>query len=330
MFFNFKFRTFALAVVLFVLASISVFAQTQPEITQLVVELWPEYDRPDVLVIYRVELSDETPLPAQVTFNFPSYIDDLFAIAYLQDGSLLSVPPADISLQNTGDTLQLSFPAKSHELHFEYYDPQILTRQDNARLLDYNFVADYNITDAEFRVLEPNDSEDFTLSPQATNTYTGMNGQNFQVVEPGSLSPGDTFGLTAGYVRNVTSPLVTPQPPQAQQPVPAPVQVITEDSPVVEIPSTSSALGYVLIGGGVLLLIGVAGYWWLSSKPKKVDVRHQTPVSKPAHQKAQVAAPPVQKPTAAEETSGGYCYQCGTALRADAGFCHVCGAKRRT
>ena len=326
MFFAFKFRTVALAVALFFLVTVTGFAQTSADVTKLVVELWPEYDRPEVLVIHRVELNEEIPLPAQVSFNFPGYIDDLHAVAYKEDGNLLSVAPADITLQNNGDVLQLSFPAISHELHFEYYDPQILTVRNDARLLEYGYMADYAIADADFRVQEPNDSEEFNLSPRATNTHTGMNGQFFQIIETGEMSPGDAFGLTASYMRSAAGPAVAPQ----QQPAPPPVQVITEDSPAVEIPSTSSALGYILIGGGVLLLIGVGGYWLYTSRSKKTETRRPPATSKPARRKKpQATPPPVQKSAPEEEPSGGYCYQCGTALRADASFCHVCGARRR-
>jgi len=326
--FTFKYYTITLSVLLFFLFVFTGFAQAPPEVTKLVVELWPEYDRPDVLVIYRVELSEDTPLPAPVTFNFPGYVDDLHAVAYKQDGKLLSVAPEDIDLQRSGDTLQLSFPSVSRELHFEYYDPQILNTQDKSRLLDYNFVADYNIADADFSVQEPSDSEDFTLNPQATNTFTGINGQLFQTVETADMSPGDIFGLTASYMRNADAPLVTPQPPQSQQP--APIQVITEDSSNIEIPSTSSALGYILIGGGILLLVGGAGYWWYSNKSSKTETQQGPPMAaKPAHRNKPPATSPVQKSSPAEDASAGYCYQCGTALRADADFCHVCGAERR-
>lgn len=329
MFFSFKYRIFAFSGALFFLFAFTGFAQTPVEITKLVVELWPEYDRPDVLVIHRVELNEDMPLPAQVTFNFPGYVDDLHAVAYQKDGKLLSVAPADINLQNNGDTLQLSFSAISHELHFEYYDPQILTIQANARQLDYSFTADYNIANADFRVQEPNDSEEFSLNPEATNTYTGMNGQFFQIIETGNLSPGDVFGLTASYLRSSAAPLVTPQALPAQQPAPAPVQVITGEPAAIEIPSTSSALGYILIWGGALLLIGGVGYWWYSSKSAKADTQRQPPDSKPVRRKKAPAPPPPKESSPTEEALAGYCYQCGTALRADAGFCHICGAERR-
>jgi len=34
---------------------------------QVMIEIWPEYDRPDVLVIYRIQLADNVSLPVQVS-----------------------------------------------------------------------------------------------------------------------------------------------------------------------------------------------------------------------------------------------------------------------
>ena len=62
-----------------------------PELEQLTVELWPEYDRSDVLVIYRAELSPQTALPAQLAFRLPGYIDGLHAVAVEHNGALFAV-----------------------------------------------------------------------------------------------------------------------------------------------------------------------------------------------------------------------------------------------
>ena len=318
MFSNFKLQTITLSVAIFFLFGRAGFAQTPSEITQLSIELWPEYDRPEVLVIYQVELSEDIPLPASVTFNLPGYIGDMHAVAYSEGDSLLSVPQTEINLKRNGNTVQLSFPSPSREIHLEYYDSQILTTQNNDRLLTYNFAADHNIATANFRVQEPADAEDFSLNPPATRTDTGDNGQKLQIVETASMLPGDTFALTATYLRNTTAPVVPP-----------PVQVITQEPAAFEIPSVSSAVGYILIGGGVLLLVGAAGYWWYPSKAKKAAVYDQPAASQPAPLKPVQVAPLPQNSSPEGEASTGYCYQCGTALRADSAFCHVCGAERR-
>src|SRR3990172_8860380 len=50
-------------------------AQAAPSIELLEIVLWPEYDRPAVLVIYRVTLSPDTAFPTQLTPPIPRKSD---------------------------------------------------------------------------------------------------------------------------------------------------------------------------------------------------------------------------------------------------------------
>ncbi|MEK6220761.1 MAG: hypothetical protein N2D54_00755, partial [Chloroflexota bacterium] len=60
-----------------------VFAQAQPSFSSVVVQLWPEYDRQEVLVIYSITLADDTQLPAQITVNIPIAAVVPTAVAFL-------------------------------------------------------------------------------------------------------------------------------------------------------------------------------------------------------------------------------------------------------
>ena len=44
-------------------------AQEVPTIETLHVDLWPEYDKPDMLVIYRLELSSDVSPPIKLNFH---------------------------------------------------------------------------------------------------------------------------------------------------------------------------------------------------------------------------------------------------------------------
>ena len=59
------------------LPTIALAQTTSPAFSEFVVELWPEYDQPTVLVIYRANLSDDVPLPATVTFRLPEHVEDV-------------------------------------------------------------------------------------------------------------------------------------------------------------------------------------------------------------------------------------------------------------
>ena len=143
-------------IITYLLSPIGADAQsTPPKLKTLTVSLWPEYDRPDVLVIHRVELSADTPLPTELTFRLPGYIETMHAVAIEENGSLISVDPGAIELTPQGDELLFTFPTRSPTVHFEYYDPVILTKQNESRTLKYNFLASYPVETATFEVQQP-------------------------------------------------------------------------------------------------------------------------------------------------------------------------------
>ena len=46
-------------------------AQESTSLESLAIDLWPEYDRPSMLVIYKAVLSPEVTLPTEITFRIP-------------------------------------------------------------------------------------------------------------------------------------------------------------------------------------------------------------------------------------------------------------------
>jgi hypothetical protein len=293
-----------------------------PAITfqNLLVEIWPEYDRPEVLVIYRGELSPTTPLPAKLTFRLPGYLEAMHAVAVERDGVLVDVNPEVIELRHEGEDLLLTFSTDSAKIQFEYYDPVILKKQNRNRQLAFQFVVPYNIEAIIFEVQEPLQAEDFSLSPEAGNTFIGQDGLTYHTIQLADLTPPDTFELSATYQRDTTGLSIQQLTDRSGDPA--------QDISVVTETPTSGNLnqGYVLIGGGVLLLLAVGGYWWWTSikpaEPGPSRRRATRPKSRrKGRQKEGNKAPTV--------ASGGFCYRCGTALRDDANFCHNCGAERR-
>ncbi len=320
--------------------------QAQSEATQLanlMVELWPEYDRPEVLVIYQAELSPSTPLPAQLSFRLPGYIKTMHAVAIEQNGKLIDVNPDTIELRHQGDDLILSFPSPSARIQFEYYDPVILNRQDQTRQLAYEFLAPYNIEMTSFEVQEPFQAEDFLLTPAASDTFIGNNGLKYNLVKVAGLASGEIFAISATYKRSTT----TVSAEALKDAAPAVEVVVDSEAPAG---ATNQTWGYVLLSLGLVLLLGVGAYWWWSERLKKEAASKKAarrPASpgvsrRPGQRRKQAIAsksqtrqkaPPSAKkpagpPTAAPQTAD-FCYNCGVALRGDANFCHSCGAERR-
>ncbi len=78
MFYKLKLFAYPLVLGLLILSTLLVipslvFAQDGMELSGLEIDLWPEYDRPAVLVIYRVSLPTGTTLPADLDPAYPCF-----------------------------------------------------------------------------------------------------------------------------------------------------------------------------------------------------------------------------------------------------------------
>lgn len=317
-------------------------AQGEPGFASILVELWPEYDRPEVLVIYRAELSSDTALPARLTFQLPGHIESMHAVAVEQNGSLVDVNPDTIEMQREGDILLLSFPSPSPKIQLEYYDPAILTKNGQNRQLDYTFQAPYDSEQLAFEVQEPFQSQEFALTPPPDNTFTGGDGLKYNTINITGVSAGDTFALTATY-RRATDALSADNLAGNLAEAPSGLSAGSAGQPIDLDASggrtffnSNFTLGYVLIGIGAGLLVATAGYWWWTTRaraesgpPRRRQPRRSRPRKTPPKQPGPEPAAPSGPPPVKAEATGGFCYRCGTPLRADANFCHHCGAERR-
>lgn len=323
-FYNLKRLYFPFIILLFLLISGSAQAQSgAPTLSNLLVELWPEYDRPEVLVIYRIELAGAVALPTTLTFRLPGYVESTHAVAYEQNGELFAVLPEEVELRQEGDVSILTFPAQSRRVQFEYYDPEILTRENQNRRLAFNIVAPYEVENFTLDVQVPLQAENFSLTPEATDSFTSNDGFTFYEIENTGVAAGDAFELTATYSRSTDELSVAALELPSEHAADVFVAPAAEAGP-------NTNLAYGLIGLGLLLLLISGGsYWWTQRARSQPAAPHATP-RRPAQPRRRGKAgkqPEKARPTA--PAAAGFCYRCGTPLRPEAKFCHVCGAERR-
>jgi hypothetical protein len=252
----------------------------------------------------------------------------MHAVAIEENGSLISVDPSAIELTPQGDELLLTFPTRSPTVHFEYYDSMILNKQNNNRTLNFNFSAPYTIETATFEVQQPQQAQDFSLTPTAVDTRVDGNGLQYNLIHVPNLAPNQSFQVVATYQRSTDQ--LSSLPSEGQ----------TANQPAIDIsiPQSSSQnnpnLGYILIGTGIVLLAGAGGYVWFRNRnPAEATPtqRKRRPIrakrQRSARTQTKAKRPPVSRSSASAALA--FCYRCGTALGADANFCHKCGAERR-
>lgn len=303
-------RRFCFALMILLLACTpltQVFAQGGVKLSSIEVDLWPEYDRPSVLVIYRITLPSTTTLPVDLSFRIPAAAGEPSAVAVRQttaegEAGLFTIPH---ERQVVGDWGVINLTATLPELQLEYYDPG-LVKQGDARQYEYHWPGDYAVDSLKVQVQQPLGASDMSISPASGQGVTGGDGLVYYNKEVGALSAAQTFSLTINYKKSsddLTAANLQVQPS-------APVSVTPERSNLLVIlPWALGGLGVALIVGGVL--------WYLQSGKGREEERLRR-----RHRPG-----PVKEP----ESAGGYvyCHQCGKRAGPGDRFCRACGAKLR-
>ena len=104
-------------IVLVILITLFIFApaikaQESPSLETLVIDLWPEYDQPSMLVIYKAELSPEVNLPAEITFRIPVEAGAPAVVAVGPDARSVADVVYDTQVMGSGWMYPLSPPLR--------------------------------------------------------------------------------------------------------------------------------------------------------------------------------------------------------------------------
>lgn len=301
-------------------------AQSPTRLASLDIALWPEYDRPEVLVIFRGQIADAVTLPAQLSFSLPATVRALHAVAFLDEagGTLVDIP--DYAFAPNADGNALSFSTPGRQFQFEYYDTDALNISGDTRTLSFSFAPSADIANLTLEVQQPSAAQAFTSDPPPSTTQVGQNGLTYALYEIGAASAGGSYSLQASYTRSTDQLSV-----EAVGGVSLPSA--PEQTPVeVGGGGLKDNLGLILIGLGVLLLTGSLVYWFWSQRAVVVPEpgARQSPARRARAARPKPAGTP--QPHAARATGeplAAYCHRCGTKFRGDARYCHACGAERR-
>lgn len=300
-------------------------AQPPTPLEALTIALWPEFDHPEVLVIYQGQVADEVPLPATLNFILPADVEAPSAVAYLDEaqGRLLNIEDYEFT-EGTGGKV-LSFATPSRQFQFEYYGDGMLSRDGDTRELSFSFTPGTEVASLSFELQQPTAAGDFTSDPQPTTTQSRGDGLTYALYDLGLVPTGETRALQASYTRATDELSVNTL---ASVNVPSP-----SEQPPVEVGGggLQDYLGPILIGVGILLLTASLLYWFWSQRsvvvPEPASRGSSTQSRRPRKRK-----PGVSKSTpspAEDEKLAAYCHRCGTKFREDGLFCHACGAERR-
>jgi uncharacterized integral membrane protein len=283
-----------------------VHGQDQPTLSTLQVDLWPEYDRHSILVIYRIVLSPETSLPVDLSFRIPATAGDPNAVAARQmDGSLFNVT---FDRQVDGDWAHINFIATTLENQLEYYDVE-LGKQGDQRSFDYLWPGDYAVDTMTVQVQQPFDAREMTISPSLGSGVIGNDGLTYYTAEVGSLPVNQALEISAEYTKPTNTLSAENLDVQPSAPIP---ETTTGSTRLVQF------LPWILAILGAALIVGSIIWYWRTGKR----------VSAPRRRARTRRTRSEPKPESSED--GAYCHQCGNRALAGDRFCRSCGARMRT
>jgi len=278
-------------------------AQGEVRFSSAEVDLWPEFDRPAVLVIERLMLAPDTALPVELAVRVPAQAT-VNAVARLEvGGTLVNI---DYERQIQGDWAVISLSATSRDVQIEYYDA--LTKQGAARHYVYQWAGDYaaDLFTVQFQM--PAGASGLQTTPALPNSSVGADGLTYYTAEFGALTAGQTFTLEVIYQKatdTLSAPSLSVQP--AENPGTASGRVTLAKY----VPWVLGGLGTVLLLVG--LMVGLF-YWhgrWRDSGGASRQ-RHAARREKPGELAAVI-----------------YCHQCGRRAQPGDLFCRACGTRLR-
>ncbi|MEJ2286135.1 MAG: zinc ribbon domain-containing protein [Desulfobacterales bacterium] len=264
-------------------------------IDTLDIELWPDYDRPSVLVLLTGTLPVDTRLPASVTLPIPQGAQ-INAVARIdsQDNSM-----KDDIFSSADPPGKLTFVTPDLRFRVEYYLPY--TVDDNRREFDYTWLADIRVNNLHLRVQRPISASDLSIEPATANVARSEDGFDYHTFPPRTVAAGQPFSLHVEYlsnsaqlsVANLLPPDTGKQPPSA-----------------TATPRNDDGINWALVAvvAGGLLIFG-AVIWQVAAR-------------RAADSSRKPVASGVKTPSRAK-----FCRECGEPLDKDDRYCGGCGLK---
>lgn len=286
-------------------------AASQMTIAQLKVDIWPEFDRPNVLVIYHITLSSDISLPATMTLHIPGQTGGPSNLAMKDaDGLLYNLDYKNPVLEN--GLLAITFTTPTPDIQLEYYDPA-LKRQGNTRSFEYRWPGDYTVQSFTVVVQQPTNATNMQFQPNMGVPSKAADGFNYFTKVVGAVDVSSPVFIRMTYDKPDDSLSSTSQPVQ-------PVQPVT--------PKTSGRISFIdalpwAIGtlGGVVMGAGLLWYWQSGKRRKEPGYYH--------HARHNTTQSPRQAGTAASSRTVVYCHQCGRMANPGDVFCRACGSRLR-
>jgi hypothetical protein len=262
------------------------------------IEIWPEYDRPDALVIMRLTLAEDVNLPVDLAIRIPVE-SEINAVA-IQDasGTLITT---DYTPRNEGEWTIISITTESPQVQIEYYDP--LLKQGSTRTYEYIWSGVYAVDSFLFKL--PIDATGLQSEPALALIGVGEDGLSYYGLDRGVIPAGYDFFLHLSYEKTTERLSTTGQPVEPVEDLGSGIANLNLNQ---YIPWGIGGLGFILIIVGIVYFVS---HRRAGSSGKVKRKRHST------------------TGTGSGGDGATYCHECGRRAQPSDRFCRACGTRLR-
>lgn len=274
--------------------------QTVDRLEQLVVDIWPDFDQPEALVLLTGRLPAGAALPVELAIPVPEGAT-LHAVAVISsDNQMFEIP-------YTYENGQVLFSAPEQRFRVEYYLPY--DAEGLARSFTFSYQSPLAIDDVNVSIQQPAAATSMTINPPAEVVGQATDGLTYHDFVS-SLAANQSFSLEISY--EMSSERLTASATAA---APAPAAGLAEEE------AAGLTMNWPLfLGGAGLLFITLALIWHFWGNRAAAG-----PPPKPAVRRAAPSA----KGSSRETDRARFCHNCGAQTSADDRFCRECGTELR-
>lgn len=181
-------------------------AQSEARLESLKISLWPEYDRPGVLVLYEARLSLETALPAVIRLPLPDMVEAPHAVAaWYPDGQLDDSVEWHVVQEGAQAFLDIETPTTG--VWVEFYSA--LDVQEANRSFDFLIPGGVEIGDLNVEVMHPVGASEMKITPEG-KVEQAEDGLVFTNIDLGARSASDEQEITFSYLKPSSTLLSEP------------------------------------------------------------------------------------------------------------------------
>lgn len=288
--------------------------ETGIELTTWNVEVWPEYDKPAVLVIANGTIAEGTALPVTLRVPVPSGVT-INAVADVDaSGNLLT---AEWRTEDTPSGQDVIFDLDAPGFVVEYYVDGISAPPN--RSFDLSLVVPYAAQQGTLTLRQPERASDMQINPALAQTGTDSLGNPLYSQQLGLLTAGQEIPLSVSYTKPDAEPSVSATQPAAssQQPL----------TPASTASSTANWLPWV-VAGLVLVLVGALVVYLVMQWQQRKAARSRQARRREDRERGVSPAPKTPPSVVDSRYQNAFCPQCGHKFEQSDKFCRGCGKPR--